>query len=368
MSRLSSKKGYHFLGFLGGCNFKNTLVKFNCSIHGDWDSSSIKNVLINGVICPLCAKNKSMTTEDFIKKAEAVHGDMYDYSETVYTRSSEKLSIRCKNHGYFLQFPANHLKGSGCHRCYRQKVTNKFKDFIKLAEAVHGKRYTYIPPKTTTLSSSSKIAIICPLHGKFYQNSRIHLAGHGCRECAKMIIGEHTRNKNKLREPGVIFRLAEKFRKTHKNTYSYDFDNYNGYNIPMIMVCKTHGEFKQSPSRHVLGSGCPLCAGHSQRQCYLHQIFDGEVPMALKFGIAKNWIARLRDQNSRNLFRMETLGVWEFEFVKNCKNAERECKKTLKTGVLSAREMKDGWTETVSVLDLEKVIAIYEKHGGKRIK
>lgn len=111
-----------------------------------------------------------------------------------------------------------------------------------------------------------------------------------------------------------------------------------------------------------------MCAGQIQTQAYVNIVFDSDSAVALKIGIAKDYRVRIKQQNLKSIFHCENLGVWEFSSVHICRLAEEECKQTLKTGVLSAREMKDGWTETVSVLDLEKVIAIYEKHGGKRIK
>ena len=154
----------------------------------------------------------------------------------------------------------------------------------------------------------------------------------------------------------------------HGDLYDYSQTEYINAFSAVKIICPQHGPFMQKATNHLQGRHCLFCAGHTQKQCYIHIIKDREMPTAIKFGIANNWKKRLRDQNSNNLFYSVNLGVWEFSKVSSCKNAERECKKTLKTGFLSAREMKDGWTETVSVLDLEKVIAIYEKHGGKRIK
>lgn len=42
---------------------------------------------------------KRLTTEEFIAKAKAVHGDKYDYSKSNYESSMTKLIIICKAHG-----------------------------------------------------------------------------------------------------------------------------------------------------------------------------------------------------------------------------------------------------------------------------
>lgn len=60
---------------------------------------------------------KKLTTEEFIEKAEKVHGDRYDYSKVNYTDSKTKVCIICPIHGEFLQSPAKHLQGQGCKQC-----------------------------------------------------------------------------------------------------------------------------------------------------------------------------------------------------------------------------------------------------------
>ena len=49
-----------------------------------------------------------LTTEEFIAKAKAVHGDKYDYSKVEYVDSTTKVCIGCKKHGDFWQKPNIH--------------------------------------------------------------------------------------------------------------------------------------------------------------------------------------------------------------------------------------------------------------------
>ena len=58
-----------------------------------------------------------MTTEEFVKISKSIHGDKYDYSKVIYKNSVAKVKIGCPNHGWFLQAPQNHRKGTGCPRC-----------------------------------------------------------------------------------------------------------------------------------------------------------------------------------------------------------------------------------------------------------
>jgi hypothetical protein len=50
-----------------------------------------------------------LTTEEFIAKAKAVHGDRYDYSKVEYVDYRAIVSIICSKHGEFWQRPDIHL-------------------------------------------------------------------------------------------------------------------------------------------------------------------------------------------------------------------------------------------------------------------
>lgn len=54
-----------------------------------------------------------MNTDDFVRKAKEIHGDKYDYSETVYINSRTKLKIICSIHGEFWQLSADFLERIG---------------------------------------------------------------------------------------------------------------------------------------------------------------------------------------------------------------------------------------------------------------
>ena len=62
-----------------------------------------------------------LTTEEFIERCKEVHGDLYCYCKSRYTRMHDKVEIICVDHGVFLQTPDNHInKRSGCPSCYHE--------------------------------------------------------------------------------------------------------------------------------------------------------------------------------------------------------------------------------------------------------
>ena len=46
--------------------------------------------------------SKRLTTKEFIDRAIKVHGDKYDYSQTIYINAKTKVKIKCKKHGIFV--------------------------------------------------------------------------------------------------------------------------------------------------------------------------------------------------------------------------------------------------------------------------
>ena len=56
--------------------------------------------------------------EEFLQKAHAKHGDLYDYSQVgEYVNNKQKVPIKCRIHGTFLQRIQHHLDGQGCPFC-----------------------------------------------------------------------------------------------------------------------------------------------------------------------------------------------------------------------------------------------------------
>ncbi len=123
-----------------------------------------------------------MNTEEFINKANKVHNGKYDYSKVEYVNAKTKICIICPEHGEFWQTPNNHLSGKGCALCANENklhLYNKSNDkFISEAQMIHNGKYDY--SKVEYVNAKTKICIICPEHGEFWQTPHNHLQGQGC--------------------------------------------------------------------------------------------------------------------------------------------------------------------------------------------
>lgn len=52
--------------------------------------------------------------------------------------------------------------------------------------------------------------------------------------------------------------FIEQARKVHGDKYDYSKVDYVDANTLVSIICPNHGEFKQTPSSHLSGHGCPL--------------------------------------------------------------------------------------------------------------
>lgn len=193
---------------------------------------------------------------DFINKAENVHGKKYIYDYVIINRLIDKVEIKCPVHGIFYQSPKSHLNGSGCPKCAiinrTKKRTSTSNEFIKKANNVHNYKYSY--SKVEYLNNRTKVCIICPEHGEFWQTPGNHLLGQGCPEC----YGNRLKTtKEYVNEAKII----------HNNTYDYSKLVYKGNKSNVCIICREkdndgieHGEFWQQALTHLRGYGCPKCS------------------------------------------------------------------------------------------------------------
>ena len=160
-----------------------TKVCIKCTDHGEfWQLPSNH---LRGQGCPTCrneanSKRFRLSKEGFIKKANEVHGDKYNYSKVRYENNETKVCIKCTDHGEFWQNPNGHLNGRGCLKCVDKYVPTT-EEWIEKARKVHGNNYNY--SKVHYVNCMSKVCIICPKHWEFWQKPSNHLSGKGCPKC-----------------------------------------------------------------------------------------------------------------------------------------------------------------------------------------
>ncbi|MDB9984827.1 hypothetical protein OAE31_02920 [Gammaproteobacteria bacterium] len=209
---------------------------------------------------------KRKTTEQFIKDAREVHGDKYDYSNTVYETAAKKVQIRCIKHDWeFPQTPNDHLSGKGCKKCGEEKRAESkkitFEQFIKRSRKKHGNKYDY--SKVILDGVDNNIIIICPIHNEFPQRPANHMRGEGCNDCAI------DKRASKKRKP--YKEVLKEFIAVHGNNYDYSKVKYENTDKHVLIKCIKHDhEFLQTPYSHSKGmTGCEICKKDAKRKLYI---------------------------------------------------------------------------------------------------
>ena len=191
---------------------------------------------------------RRLTQDEFVARATEAHNTKYTYSHTVYVHFSIKVAITCPEHGDFMQLPGSHLQGHGCPRCSRNARRNT-NEFITQGGIQHGGKYKY--PRAVYVNESTKTTITCPEHGDFQQRPGSHLSGAGCPKCGDAsAAAAHSSSTEDF---------VAKATTKHGGKYTYPRAVYGGKGSKLIITCPKHGEFKQTPNRHLAGQGCPKC-------------------------------------------------------------------------------------------------------------
>ncbi len=274
-ANIKHKNKYDYRKF----NYTNAKTKsiIICPIHGGFLQCPDGHLTGHG--CKKCSiisisNFHRKSNEEFIKEANEKHNNKYDYSKVNYINCKTNIIIICQKHGEFKQNPITHLSSHGCPKCGQIIGSEKYKEycinnkdklleqgakkikkasekFVNEANKKHNNKYDY--SKVEYKKASENVIIICPEHGEFEQTPNSHLCGSGCIKCA--IIKNGIKKTKEASD-----RFIEDANKKHNNKYDYSKFEYIKSNIKSIIICPEHGEFEQSPNRHLQG-GCMKCGG-----------------------------------------------------------------------------------------------------------
>ena len=168
------------------------------------------------------------TTKEFRKLAKERNTHDFDFSKFIYTGTYEKSVVICPKHGEFLCRANNVFNNRGCPKCkfellkkcsYRQPRT--LEEFINKVNEIHDNKYDYL--KVKYINDKTKVCIICPQHGKFWQSPNKHLSRkQGCPICKS----SHAERKiiQFFEENNVTYERQKRFDKCrNKKPLPFDF-------------------------------------------------------------------------------------------------------------------------------------------------
>ena len=127
-------------------------------------------------------------------------------------------------------------------------------NFIEKAHKIHNNKYDY--SKVEYINSRTKVCIICPIHGEFWQTPNNHLNGNNCPICGKI--------KRASKNTSTTEEFIKRAREIHGDKYDYSKVEYKNVMEKVIIICPIHGEFEITPNSHLSNHGCPKCANNQK--------------------------------------------------------------------------------------------------------
>ena len=210
--------------------------------------------------------------ERFLRLAEKVYGDKYDYSEIGdIENEKELLPIICPEHGLFYKSFRQHLYDKrGCPECSKnpRKIRHTEETFLEFCKDKF-KDTSLSFEKTKFVNNNKKVCVTCheidPKTGKEHGDFEItplHLKdGQGCPIC------RYVKSAGSKRRS--VEEVIEQARSVHGDKYDYsrikEYQNDRQY-CEIVCHCvdpisgEEHGPFFQTMNNHIKGKqGCPKC-------------------------------------------------------------------------------------------------------------
>jgi hypothetical protein len=147
-----------------------------------------------------------------------------------------------------------------------EKLKEKFK--------IHNDYYQY--DFNTYKNLSTRMKIICKIHGEFWQSPHNHEWGKGCVFCGRKRIDINTlkdRQENFITKATLLY----------GNRFNLSTVNYIDNRQKVKIICKEHGEFSIIPSNFLQDTSCKKC-NSSNRGHYCTTLFDREPELKIKKG------------------------------------------------------------------------------------
>lgn len=172
-------------------------IEVICPKHGKFKREAYR--FLHGTECPICTNEKIVkNTNSFIEEANKIHNNFFDYTNTSYINSCSYITYRCPIHGTIKQRASNHLK-YGCPKCSYDKLRLTKEEYIKKAQEVHGNDYDYTNSHYVGMEQPINIIChkkdrFDNEHGEFIIIARDHIyKKYGCPKCTETILEQDIR-------------------------------------------------------------------------------------------------------------------------------------------------------------------------------
>ena len=245
-----------------------------CPNHGDQPMTPYHH-LKSKTGCDECGKldsikNRTKDTDILLKEIKEKFDDKIDLSKINYINSKTDIMLICKKHKKEFSITPNRLLISkfACPDCVsdnKKIIFRKTLDiFIKEANNKFNNKFDYT--KVEYINSKTPIIIICPIHNEIEITPFQHLdSPTGCTKCS----GKYKKNTEDFINEAI---------KIHGDLYDYSKVKYINTHTNVTIYCKKHKkDYPQTPSMHLSGSRCKICAdedGSEKRRYTLKEFIE----------------------------------------------------------------------------------------------
>jgi hypothetical protein len=126
------------------------------------------------------------------------------------------------------------------------------------------------------------------------------MKGSGCRYCS----GNYQSNTEEFIEKSI---------KIHGDKYDYSKVNYYKAINNVIIICKEHGKFNQTPNTHLNGSGCPKCySNYSKVQIQWLEFLEKYYNISIQHAMNEGEFRVPNTRYSADGYCEETNTIYEF--------------------------------------------------------
>lgn len=119
-------------------------------------------------------------------------------------------------------------------------------EFITRSNNIHNNKYDY--SKVEYVNNKTKVCIICPEHGEFWQPPKNHLLGQGCPICGEEIARKCKKNDYQ--------KFIDRFIKTFGDIAEFPYinDEYENRNSTITYVCKKCGKAHKKVASYIFAN------------------------------------------------------------------------------------------------------------------
>lgn len=176
--------------------YKNNKQKLECECSKHGLFTTILSSVLQGKGCPKCGRESGALKNTITDEETRKLIKLLDTNDLVQLLDSEDYSGRkkmhqfmCPIHGVYETTVENLILGlkrgnNCCDPCQREKTRDRLlqnpSEVLKRMKETHG-QYEY--NMDTYVDMKTKMLMMCPVHGEFWQTPQSHINGHGCPKC-----------------------------------------------------------------------------------------------------------------------------------------------------------------------------------------